>query len=151
MPVVITWNTANDIFVLDDALNSTFGWTPDIFHKKRPEFSSAWMPAADVYETDDAIVVHMELAGVRRDSIEILFQDGAVLVRGNRPFHQHVQPSKIYRIERAYGDFQRMFPIPKPVASHDISAVYEHGILQIILPKQPHTSAEPVTIPVSFE
>jgi HSP20 family protein len=151
MPVVIKWNSANDIFVLDDTLNQAFAWTPDVFHGKKPELSSAWTPAADVYETEEAIVIHMELAGIKRDSLEIIFQDGYLLLRGNRPFHPHIQPAKIYRIERTYGCFHRVFAIPKPVDPHQVSASYEHGIVKVILPKRPQTVAEKVTIPVTFE
>jgi len=151
MPVVIKWNSANDIFVLDDTLNQTLGWTADAFHGTRSELSSAWTPAADVYETEDAIVVHVELAGIQRDSLEIIFQEGNLLVRGNRPFHAHIQPAKIYRIERTYGCFQRVFVIPKPVAPHEVSASYEHGVVKIVLPKQQQTVSEKVTIPVTFE
>ncbi len=151
MPVVIKWNSANDIFVLDDTLNHSLGWTATAFQGNRSELSSAWTPAADVYETDDAIVVHVELAGIQRDSLEIVFQDGYLLVRGNRPFHSHIQPAKIYRIERTYGCFQRVFTIPKPVDPHKVSGSYEHGVVKIVLPKQPQTVAEKVTIPVTFE
>jgi HSP20 family protein len=151
MPVVIKWNSANDIFVLDDMLHQTFTWTPEVFQHKKPELSSAWTPTADVYETDETIVVLVELAGINRDSLEIVFQDGYLLLRGNRPFLPHVQPAKIYRIERTYGCFQRAFAIPKPVDPHQISASYEQGIVKIVLRKQPQTTADKVTIPITFE
>lgn len=151
MPVVIKWNSASDIFVLDDSLNQALVWSPDMVHAKKSDLNSAWMPAADIYETEETIIIVVELAGIDRDSLEIVFQEGYLLLRGKRPFYPHIQPAKIHRIERAYGCFQRVFGIPKPVDPKQVSASYEQGMLKIALTKRSQPVAETVNIPVNFE
>ena len=151
MPVVIKWNSVDDIFVLDDSLNQTLVWSPEMIHVKKSDLNSAWMPAADIYETQEAIILLVELAGVDRDSLEIVFQEGYLLLRGKRPFYPHIQPAKIHRIEQAYGYFQRVFGIPKPVDTQQVSASYEQGMLKIVLTKHTQAIAENVNIPVNFE
>ena len=151
MPVIIKWNPINDIFVLDDTLNQMLGWSAEGVHTKKPEKNSAWTPAADMYETDDAIIIRIELAGIEKDTLEIVFHDGYLVLRGNRPFTPHVQPSKIHRIERSYGPFHRTFQIPKPVDARHVFAVYEQGFLTITLAKLSHPSSDKLKIPVTFE
>jgi HSP20 family protein len=151
MPGIIKWNPINDIFVLDEMLDQMLGWPSEGMHTKKPEKNSAWTPAADIYETDDAIILRVELAGVEKDTLEIVLHDGHLVLRGNRPFTPHVQPSKIHRIERSYGSFQRTFEIPKPVDVRHVSAVYEQGFLTVTLAKLSHPASDRLTIPVKFE
>lgn len=151
MSVVIRWNPTNSIFTLDEIINQMLEWTADVDHEaKKTELGSAWVPAADMYETDDAIIIHIELAGIEKDSLEILFQDDSLFLRGNRPLSTQMQSSKIHRIERMYGSFRRIFRIPQPVDAHHVSASYEQGVLKITLRKlKPSASDDRVNIPVT--
>ncbi len=150
MPVVIKWNPARKIFVLDETINQILEQVSDVLHKRKTEASSAWVPIADMYETEEAIVIHTELAGIDKEALEILFQEGYLLIRGKRPFSADMQSAKIHRIERMYGLFQRAFWIPVPVEAHIISASYERGVLKIILPKLTCQEEERVKIPITF-
>lgn len=151
MPIVIKWNPVNDIFDLDETLNLMLGWPSEGTHPQKPDKNSAWTPAADMYETDKEIIIRIELAGVEKDSLELVFHDGYLVLRGNRPFNPHAQPSTIHRIERAYGLFHRTFQIPKPVDGRHVSAVYEQGFLTITLVKLSQPSSDTMKIPVKFE
>ncbi len=150
MSIVIRWNSANDIFALnDDKMNQILEWTTDLLHVRKMEKSSAWIPAADVYGTDDAIIIELELTGIDKNSLDIVFQDGYLFLQGNRPFNPQMQSAKIHRIERMYGQFQRVFQIPHPVDAHHVSASYEQGVLRIILPKLAESVSDQVSISIT--
>lgn len=148
MSVVIRWNPTDSIFTLDEIINQMLEWTPDI-EVKKIEMGSAWVPAADMYETDDAIIIHIELAGIDKDSLEILFQDESLFLQGNRPLSAQMQSAKIHRIERMYGYFRRVFRIPQPVDAHHVSASYEQGVLKITLLKSKPSVTDRVNIPIT--
>ena len=151
MPVVIKWNPISDIFVLDETISHVLDQVSEFIHKRRTETSSAWAPIADMYETDEDVIIHTELAGIDKETLEILFQEGYLRIKGNRPFSPEMQSAKIHRIERMYGFFQRTFWIPTPIDSHSISASYNRGVLKIILPKLKRPDTEQVKIPVTFK
>ncbi len=150
MSVVISWNPTNSIFTLDEIINQMLEWTSDGSHEtNKIEIGSAWIPAADMYETDDAIIIHIELAGIDKDSLEIVFHDESLFLRGNRPLSHQMQSAKIHRIERMYGCFRRVFRIPQSVDPHRISASYEQGVLKITLQKLDVPVFDSVNIPIT--
>ncbi len=150
MSIVIRWDPAHTIFELHDRIGQMLAWTTDMLpDERKPEKGSAWVPTADMYETDAAIIIQMELAGIEKDSLEILFQEEHLVLRGNRPLNSRMQSAKIHRLECLYGQFQRMFRIPHPVDARKISAVYEQGVLKIVLPKVETASGDRVNIPIS--
>ena len=151
MPVVIKWNPSNNLFVLDETISQILDQVSDFMHKRQAGTSSAWAPIADMYETDEALIIHAELAGIDKHSLEILYQEGYLLVRGKRPFTSEMQSAKIHRIERMYGLFHRTFWIPVPIDSQTIAASYDRGVLRIILPKLKHPETERVQIPITFK
>jgi len=90
-----------------------------------------WRPATDVYETEDAFVVQMDLAGMDPASIEVL-SDGVVLVvRGTR---QDIAPpgkKHYFTMEISVGPFARYIDIPIPVKAGTAVARYRTGFLYV--------------------
>ena len=152
MPIIIKWNPTDDLFVLNETFGQMMDQVSSLLQKRKTtETTSAWAPIADMYETDETFVLHIELAGIEKESLEIFFQDGELLIRGKRLFHPHMQSAKIHRIERMYGLFQRMFRIPAPIDAQTITASYDRGVLSIHLPKLKYTDVEQVKIPITFQ
>lgn len=152
MPIIIKWNPTDDLFVLNETVSQMMDQVSSILQKRKTlETTSAWTPIADMYENDKAFVLQIELAGIEKESLEILFQEGELLIRGKRPFHPQMQSAKIHRIERMYGLFQRMFRIPAPVDAQAITASYDRGVLRIHLPKLQHPDVEQVKVPITFQ
>jgi HSP20 family protein len=98
--------------------------------------SGHWIPAIDVYETPDSILVLMELAGVRKNDISVTFQDGFLTVSGERRNLCCDKPVGLHHMEIDTGRFQRKVKINAPVAGDGIEAVCRHGILRVTLPKE---------------
>ncbi len=95
----------------------------------------SWLPAVDVFDNKDAVVVKAELAGMDPDDIQIEVEDNVLTVKGERRFEETVDEERYYRVERRYGSFQRSLALPQGVKPDDISASYEDGILVITVPK----------------
>ena len=95
----------------------------------------AWQPPTDVYETADAIVVRMELAGVRPEDIEVVLEDEQLLiVRGVRRDPATHGRLAYHQMEIHYGVFHRQVYIPRPVSVEQATARCDHGFLEVVLP-----------------
>lgn len=97
-----------------------------------------WRPPTDVYETDDAVIVKIEIAGMNPDDFEISFVDRLLNVKGNR---KDVDEKLSYHcLEIPYGEFQVQVSLPGTLLEDGIEAKYENGYLYITLPrsKQEH-------------
>lgn len=97
-----------------------------------------WQPDADVYETEAAYVVLLELAGLRGAEIEVTLAEGALFISGRRPELHHEGAVHFHQLGINEGPFQCAVFVPGPVAEHDVTANYDDGLLTITLPKRQH-------------
>lgn len=90
-----------------------------------------WRPNTDIYETKNGIIVKIELSGVEKKDIEILYEDNKLKIKGKR--EDHSPPDKIiwHQIEINYGDFYREINIPSKINPSEISATFKNGFLFI--------------------
>jgi HSP20 family protein len=113
-------------------------------------FSRAWVPAVDIYETDaHEVVVKAELPDMKREDINLTFENGVLTLKGERKFEQEVKKGNFQRIERRHGAFSRSFTLPNTVDAGKISASYKDGVLTIRLPQR--EEAKPKQIAVNVE
>jgi HSP20 family protein len=98
----------------------------------RPE---SWVPAVDVFDTKDAVVLKAELPGLKVADIQIEVDDNVLTLRGERTFEEKVDEERYYRVERRYGAFQRSLALPQGVKADEIRATYEDGVLEVTVPK----------------
>ena len=95
----------------------------------------SWLPAVDVFDKKDAVVLKAELAGMDPDDIEIEVDDNVLTIKGERTLEEKVDEERYYRVERRFGSFQRSLALPQGVKADDIQAGYEDGILTVRVPK----------------
>ena len=95
----------------------------------------SWLPAVDVFDKKDAVVLKAELAGMDPDDIEIEVEDNVLTIKGERKFEEQVEDERYYRVERRFGSFQRSLALPQGVKPDEIQAGYEDGILTVTVPK----------------
>ena len=150
MPVLVRWNPMNNLFVRDEHLTRMFDHASEGVCGRKTGSNADWQPMADMYETEETVMIHLELAGIDKTSLCIVFQTGSLVIRGNRPLTPEMQSGTIYRIEQMYGTFERAFRIPAAVDVRQITAAYEYGILKITLPKQSECSDQQAIIPITF-
>jgi len=98
--------------------------------------SDLWQPDADVYETDDAYVVLLELAGMRGAAIEVTLTEGALFVSGRRPELHHEGAVHFHQLSINEGPFQCAVYLPGAIQEDEVDATYDDGLLTITLPKR---------------
>lgn len=110
---------------------------------------SAWVPAVDIYETDEhEVVLKAELPEMKREDISVTFENGVLTLKGERGFEQETKNENYHRIERRHGAFSRSFTLPNTVDASRISAAYKDGILTVRLPQR--EEAKPKQIDVNI-
>lgn len=97
--------------------------------------TGSWMPPADLRETDKAFVIEAELPGVKKDEVELTYEDGVLTFSGERRFESDEEDRNYRRVERRYGSFSRSFRLPREVKAEEVSAQFEDGLLTITIPK----------------
>jgi HSP20 family protein len=85
------------------------------------------------------IVYAFDLPGIPEDKISVELDDGALTVSAEREREQKTEAPNFYRAERRFGSFSRTIGVPQGVAEADVTAHYEHGVLQVHVrkPEQP--------------
>ncbi len=93
-----------------------------------------WSPAADVYESDSAVVVKLELPEIQPNELKISFKQNRLMLRGERSFLKDRELEDYHRLERPYGAFNRVFLLPVIPDPSDVKIEYEDGLLTITIP-----------------
>ena len=109
--------------------------------------SPKWKPRADVYETKEELIVHMDIAGMRTENFSVELDEGILRIAGERQTRQ--QGKRHYHaMEVQVGPFERRFRLPVVVDPGSTRAIYQHGFLEIRIAKQPPstTGAQTVTV-----
>jgi len=96
--------------------------------------SHGWRPPTDVYETEDALVVQMEIAGMRREDFYLAVQGQRLIISGVRT-PQPATPRAYQQMEISFGEFRVDVEIPARINREALSAEYADGFLRVILPK----------------
>jgi HSP20 family protein len=109
-----------------------------LFNQPLP--SPGWTPAMDMYETSDALVILLDLAGVEADRTEVHAEPHLLVVRGVRrerraPGRSDEQRS-YHTLEIPYGRFERHVQLPPGLDTGEARASYHEGLLEITLPKR---------------
>jgi HSP20 family protein len=123
----------------------------DVVSRKPPmvRFSPrTWQPAIDVYETDEDVVVLVELPGVKEDETEVIVHNNTLIVRGERKDIKQGIKRTYSQMEILWGPFERDITLPASVNVEQIKAFYDHGFLEVILPKLNEEKSRRVDIKV---
>ena len=101
--------------------------------------SRTWVPAVDVWENENELVYAFDLPGIPEDKISVEFEDGALVVSGERERTQEASEENYYRFERRFGSFARTVGLPQGATEDSISADYHEGVLEVHVkkPEQP--------------
>jgi len=133
--------------MMDRLLENAF--TPSLWADgQRSGWSGLGQFGMDVYETDDAYIVHSLLPGINPDSVNVTVQDNVLTISGEsaRTAPENARP--LFQ-EIGYGRFQRQVSLGFPVEADKADASYHDGILTITLPKA--EAAKPRQIKVHAE
>jgi HSP20 family protein len=93
-----------------------------------------YIPYADIYETDDALCVVMEMPGVEKEDINVALENDVLRVDGQIDFSKYEGMEPVYT-EYNVGHYTRSFTLSNKIDQEQISAQLEDGVLTLTLPK----------------
>ncbi len=121
-----------------------------MFSQHRPPLMHAdrgWHPPADLYETEQHIVLQVDIAGVELQQVNLVLEKDTLVLRGVRQEKRDRDPKRQYhKMEVPYGPFERVFRLPTPVCGEGVQAEYKQGFLTVRLEKRTEPPRRKLTI-----
>jgi HSP20 family protein len=139
---LVRWNPARELASMEiDRLNHMLN---DFYGGSR-----SWLPAVDIFETKDReYVLKAELPDMKREDINITFENGVLTLTGERKAEFDPAEGTYHRSERAYGRFSRSFTLPATVDANRINATYKDGMLTVRVPQREEARPRQITVDV---
>ena len=109
-------------------------------HRARPE------APAEVFETDEAITLRIDLPGVQQSDVQVGVENNVLTVKATRAAPGDDRRTVYHLAERGYGEVSRTFRLPGRVATDNAEAAYENGVLSITFPKRAEAKARTIEV-----
>jgi HSP20 family molecular chaperone IbpA len=104
-----------------------------------------YVPFADIYETDEALAVVMEMPGVEKKDIDVALENGVLRVDGRIDFSKYDGMEPVYT-EYNVGHYTRSFTLSDKIDQEKISAQLDDGVLTLTLPKAKEAQTRRISI-----
>ena len=114
-----------------------------------PGGQTHWIPNTDVYATEDGLVVKVELAGMRREDLELVMEGNRLQISGQRPDGCRSPGSKFLVMEINYGSFECVIEVPPGYNLGEAKAAYQNGFLRVDVPAVPRASSKTIHVSIS--
>ena len=124
--------------------SSLYSWRPGKTGDKLVE--SHWVPNTDVYVTEDALVIKVELAGMRKEDLELTVEANRLTITGHRPDGCRAPKCKFLVMEIDYGSFQSVIELPPGYDLSQAKAAYQNGFLRVDVPQGATSHSKRVAI-----
>jgi len=110
-----------------------------------------WAPNTDVYLNEEGLVIRVELAGMRREDLELTVENQQLHIRGHRSDGCRTGKCSFVVMEIDYGPFETTLDLPAGYDLTQASASYQNGFLRIEVPVQARPAPKSVSIHISEE
>jgi len=111
---------------------------------ERTRNATTYVPRFDIVGTDEELVLFGDLPGVTKESLDVRFENGELMIEGNVPL-RHAECEFVYG-EYGIGDFHRRFTISEKIDAEKISAELHQGVLTLHLPKVEAAKPHKITV-----
>jgi HSP20 family protein len=108
-----------------------------------------WAPNTDVYSSETGLVVKVELAGMKSDSLEIVVDGSRLRISGNRPDCCRSPQCNFLVMEITYGPFETILDLPPGYDLGAAKAIYVNGFLRIEVPPARPTPSKSKKLPIT--
>lgn len=145
---LVKWDPFKEISRMQERMDRLFGdyfWKPTFLER---ELTGEWLPAADIYEDADSVIIKAELPGMDMKDIDVKIENNTLKIRGERKLEKEDKRDNYHRIERYYGTFSRSFSLPSTVDQEKVKATYDRGVLEIVFPKKEETKPKQIKVEV---
>ena len=105
-----------------------------------------WVPAIDIRETPDALVLRADVPGMEKQNLEISLNGNVLTLSGERKREEQAEGEGWRRNERAHGRFERSIRLPDDVDGTKLDAAYENGVLTVTAPKREERKPRTISI-----
>jgi HSP20 family protein len=144
MSNLIRWEPAREMMTLREAMDRLFD---DAFTHPLSMSGNGWsVPAVDMYQTDNEIVVKAALPGIKPDEVQINITGDVLTLKGEVKQSEEVKEKAYHIHEQRWGAFERTLILPANVIADKAKADFENGILSIALPKAEEAKPKTITI-----
>jgi HSP20 family protein len=144
MSNLIRWEPAREMMTLRDAMDRLFD---DAFTRPLHLNDGNWsMPAVDMYQTDNEIVVKAAIPGVKTDEVQINVTGEVLTIKGEIKEKEEVKEKAYHLREQRWGMFERTLALPTDVIADKAKAEFENGVLTITLPKAEEVRPKTISI-----
>jgi HSP20 family protein len=127
MATIVRWEPFRELAAFQNEMSR---WMNG-FMEGNGRTTQAWVPAVDVWETEQELVYAFDLPGIAQDAVNIEYEDGSLTVSAERKRETEVEDDRYYRFERRFGTFARTIALPPGVGEDAISADLKDGVLEV--------------------
>jgi len=145
MSNLIRWEPAREMMTLREAMDHLF----DDAFTRPPSLRNGWsgsMPAIDMYQTDNEIVVKAALPGIKADEVQINISGEVLTLKGETKRTEEKNDKAWHIREQRWGAFERSVGLPTAVVADKAKADFENGVLTITLPKSEEVKPKIINI-----
>ena len=124
-----------NVFDFDDFEKNVSSLFSDFRQSNNQQGLSLVTAHFDVRENENQFIVHGELAGVKKEDIQLDFKQGVLHIKGEKKQEEKKDNEKYHVIERRFGSFERRMKFPTAAKAEEIKASFNDGVLEVIIPK----------------
>jgi HSP20 family protein len=144
MSNLIRWEPAREMMTLREAMDRLFN---DAFTRPLSRDGGSWsVPAEDMYQTDEEIVVKAALPGIKAEEVQINVTGEVLTIKGEVKQEEEAKEKAYHLREQRWGMFERSLSLPTEVIADKARAAFENGVLTITLPKAEEVKPKTITI-----
>ena len=143
MSNLIRWEPARDFMTLREAMDHLFD---DAFTRPLSVRDGWSVPAIDMFQTDDEVVVKASIPGFKADDVQISVTGDILTLRGEMKQEEEKKEKAWHIREQRWGSFERSVALPTDVVADKAKAEFENGILIVTLPKADEVKPKTITV-----
>jgi HSP20 family protein len=144
------WDPYRELATVQDRLSRLVS---DAYGRALPDDDvmarGAWMPAVDIFQNKQEIVLKAELPGLDRENIDLRVENKTLTLRGERKQQNEIKEEQYHRIERSYGSFSRSFTLPETIDTEKLRAEYKDGVLTVTMPIKEEAKPKQIQVQVN--
>lgn len=143
MSNLIRFEPMREIITLREAMDRLFN---DAFTPSLGAAGGWQVPAVDLYQTDDEVIVKASLPGLKPDDVQISITGDMLTLKGEFRQEEEKKERAYHLREQRYGAFERTFALPTDVVADKAKAEFENGILTVSLPKAEEVKPKMISV-----
>jgi HSP20 family protein len=132
---LVRWDPIRELDSLQGDMNRLFDRFFEGGRTANGSTARRWIPAMDLVETEDHLVLRGDLPGMTEDDVDIEIKDNVLTVSGERKSESEDKREGYHRVERSFGGFSRSLTLPQGIDPERVDAKFENGVLEVQIPK----------------